>query len=139
MRTALLTGIFSHLTANPDDAFVLALGGAANDGADLRYWPNGAPQRAAYPYAVAMLVSDLDVGAITADISEIQWRMMIFTRTLSEGNALAASCKKLFNRQVLSCGTGCFICRYEGTLPSLRESDTDPFETPVTFSCYLEE
>lgn len=139
MRTSLFTGIFSHIMANPDDSFVKALGGVANEGESLRYWPGGAPQRASYPYAVAMLVSDVDVGAITADISDMQWRMMIFTGNLSEGNALAASCKKLFNRQVLSYGTGCFICRYEGTLPSLRESDAEPFETPVTFSCYLEE
>jgi hypothetical protein len=139
MRAALLTGIFSHLMANPDDAFVLALGGAGDDGANLRYWPDGAPQETSYPYAVAVVVSDVDAGAITDDIADMEWRMMLFTKTMTEGNTLASQCKKLFNRQSLSFGGGCFICRYEDTLPTLRESDADPFQTPVTFSCYLEE
>lgn len=137
MRRTLLSGIFNHLLNNPSDDFVQAIGGAANGGANMRYWPWGSVQNAQYPYAVSYIVSDVDVGAISGDISDFEWQMMIYTETMSEGNNLAALCKKLFNRHSLASEGRCFTCMYGVTTSPMRDSDADPFQITVTFSCYL--
>jgi len=137
MRSVLLSGIFSQIMGSPDNAFVQAIGGTDDDGNELRYWPWGAQQGAAYPYAVSYIVSDVDVGAISDDISDFEWQMMIYTETMTEGNALAEQCKELFSRQSLSFQSVCFTCMYGMTISPMRETDADPYQTTVTFSCYL--
>ena len=139
MRGKLLAAVFGHFLSNPGDAFVQALGGTADDAKDLRYWPWEAKQDVQYPYAVSQIVSDVDVGAITDDISDIEWQIMIYTETLTEGNNMASLCRKLFSRQELSYDGVCFVCMYDMTVSPMRESNADPFLTTVIFSCYLEE
>lgn len=138
MRTTLLSGIFSHILNNPDNEFVLALGGVQNDVIDLRYWPWGAEQDSDYPYAVSYIVSETNMKYINADVCHFEWQMMIFTNTITEGDNLASLCKRLFDNKILCYGTYFFNCIHNATFSAMRGEDADPFQTTVTFNCYME-
>ena len=138
MRELLLKTIGDHIIANPESAFALTLGGVEDDGKNLRYWPWEAGQREEYPYAVSFIVSDSDAGAIMTSITSFEWQMMLYTKTITEGNALARFCKALFADASLVSAPGCaFTCVYLATYGPMREGNNDPFQTTVTFSCYI--
>lgn len=133
MRGALLSGIGAYVAGNPSSDFVRGIGGEK-----FRYWPMEAEQRAQYPYAVSFIVSDVDVGAIHTPISEFEWQMMIFSKTLKQGNELAAACKRLFADASIEYEPGCWFSNiYLSTYSPMRSSDDEPFQTTVTFSCSL--
>ncbi len=139
MRQQLLSSIFNTLLNNGDNDFVLAIGGIEDELSNLRYWPWEAPQGfiGPYPYAVSYIVTDTDDGEITGDITDFEWQITIYTQTMSEGNSLADACKKLFSRQTLRYDGCTTTCRYNMTFSPMRDSNDDPFETTVRFSCYL--
>ena len=129
MREALLTAIYSHILANPDDPFVKAIG------ENYAAWelPQGGP----YPSAVSYIVSDMDSGAIGMEIPDFEWQMSIYSDDLTELNQLAAACKKLFADQSLplTAGPACsFTCGYEATFGPMRKDDTSPYQITVTFT-----
>ena len=138
MREALLSGIFSRLINSPAADFVLLLGGVDDGAATLRYWPDEAPQRVPYPYAVSFIVSDMDADAILTPISNFEWQMMIYSETLTAGNAMAKACKKLFADASIEYAPGCWFTNiYLSTYGPMRSHNEEPFQTTVTFSCSL--
>lgn len=132
MREAILNAIFGKIENSPAAPFVQELGGLDN------YFVEEAPQRTEYPYACSYIVSEADTGGIKTNISEIEWQMTFFTGSLHQGNRLASLGKKFFGNQALVTNDGCkFTCAYMLTVGPMRQNDSDPFSTTITFSCFI--
>lgn len=133
MREELLAGINAQICGNPDSDFARVIGGEKP-----RYWPYEAPQRDKYPYAVSFIVSDSDMQAIGFPISSMEWQMNCYAKTLPECNRLAAACRKLFDERPLLYAPGCsFTCTYLNTYGPMRADSAEPYQTVITFACYL--
>jgi hypothetical protein len=127
----LMTGIYSHFTADPANALYTAVSG--------RMYHHEAPQGATFPYVITLAVFEDHDWTFEEEIEEVSVQFSIYTneRSASTAGTICGNLKSLYDDADLTVSGYSTVHMIRSNSQLLRDAANNIWQYIVEYDCFL--